>query len=179
MKLDKLIDSNKKYWFHVSDENIGLEKDFTPRKPFREYEEEKDLPKRICVAANLVNCIIGKIGEADGSVKRTELLNLLTIGSGKSSSFFWRKGEKFENVENMAVYVTEEEPVPPTKMIVDFALTGEHWFLKETKFKRIGYINSGRLINKGEIVLTNKRVQSFVLRENFLKDISHSDLKVA
>lgn len=101
--------------FHITRVYLGDHVLLKPYIPSNPMDDEDTGTKRICVAPDVINCIVGKAGRVE----------LETVLGGGSSIFVYRSSSQD--------YVVADTP--------DQTIFKEHWYLSPTLFKYVGTIH--------------------------------------
>lgn len=149
-------------FFHVSKHDLGDRVTLEAKLPsLCNLEKEGDIP-RICVSPLVHHCLRA-VSSGVNSFKLSDAFDhakLDTIHGESLQDYI----ERVPYIRGQSVYCTVERPfVPPA--VVDFRKNKEHWFLKDTEFKRIGYIDLEHLYKNRKVRVINEisEVSSVVL----------------
>lgn len=136
-------------YFHVSRKYLGINPIFKPKVPESCcISGEGDIP-RICVTTSVFLCFRAISGRS-----KITLEDILIEFRG----------------HNPVVYYSEELPfLPPDAS--DFRYNDEHWYLKNTKFKLLGYVNMVHLCKTGKISVTRENIKFNRYSETFDQDL--------
>ncbi|MDD5151922.1 MAG: hypothetical protein PHC28_15825 [Flavobacterium sp.] len=123
-------------FFHISRSDIGEEVILTPRlPPSAIISQEGNIP-RICVSPNPLYAIRSITG-----TKKPRVYDIL-------SEF----KDNIVGTKKLTIYGTLKEAyIPPSSS--DFRFNSEHWFLTDTKFYKLGYIDIIGLLNGNLFIL--------------------------
>lgn len=119
-------------YYHVT-EDLGESIILTPRVPRYCLPNEGDIP-RICVSSSIYNCVRALAGSVNLKTHHIQGVYGLT--------------------RQLCVYETDESPYLPPDCS-DFRRNNEMWFIKDTAFKRLGFICS-KAWNSGNILVVKE-----------------------
>ena len=149
-------------FFHVSRHDLGETVTMEVKLPWMcNIATEGDIP-RICVSPIIHHCL-----RAVSSCVSNFTVND-ALDHAKIETVFGESIEEYVErvpyIRGQSVYYTDERPfMPPAS--VDFRKNKEHWFLKNTEFKRAGYIDLDHLVNQRKVRVINdiSEIESDVL----------------
>ena len=139
-------------FFHVSRLDLGETVTMEAKLPSTcILDKEGDIP-RICVSPIIHHCLRA----ASSSVSNFTVNDVLE--QIKVETVFGETCEEYVErvpyIRGQSVYYTDERPfIPPAS--IDFRKNKEHWFLKDTEFKRAGYIDLDHLVNQRKVRVIN------------------------
>ena len=142
------------YWYHISNAYLGENKVFNPRVPDRYYSCEGDIP-RICVTDSIFKSVRAKYG--DNKLYTSDFVSLLLNCTVEQLKYI----SKYKTVNNMSIYVTDDEPYEPPA-VKDMRLNNEHWFIADTTFDFIGYIDSYQFLHNKLVITSDKKCKLYI-----------------
>lgn len=157
-------------FYHVSKKNLGNQVILEPRVPETGLMEEEGNIPHICVSTSIFHCLRSIIAV---QARNFHVFNLLeafrqNLVPMESKEDWVARGEK---IQSPIVYVSNEKAYLPPNCS-DFRFNKEHWFLKETHFEKIGFIDLQTLVTKGKIKVIdnfNELDGILVLNEDYKK----------
>ena len=149
-------------FFHVSRLDLGETVTMEAKLPWLcNLDTEGDIP-RICVSPIIHHCL-----RAVSSCVSDFTVND-ALEHAKIETIFGESIEEYVErvpyIRGQSVYYTDEKPfIPPAT--IDLRKNKEHWFLKNTEFKRAGYIDLDHLVNQRKVRVINdiSEIESDVL----------------
>ena len=148
--------------FHVSKYDLGEKTTLEARIPWLcNLDTEGNVP-RICVSPLIHHCLRA----VSSGVNNFNVKDVLEHARIDIEAFeqIEEYVERIPYIRGQTVYYTEERPfLPPA--CGDFRKNREHWFLKDTEFKRAGYIDLDHLVNQRKVRVINdiSEIESDVL----------------
>ncbi|MFA6198861.1 MAG: hypothetical protein WC679_00390 [Bacteroidales bacterium] len=137
-------------FFHISKIDLGDKVTLTPRLPDSAVISIEGNQKRICVSTSPLYCFRSITGMR--SPRHYEIL-------------YEFKDEYDEDDEPLfcfpTLYYTKNKPIKPPD-ISDFSYNEEHWFIEETEFYKIGYVDMLALINNDFKISTVKKTTTIL-----------------
>ena len=149
-------------FFHISRFDLGETVTMEAKLPWScILDKEGNIP-RICVSPIIHHCLRAvSSGVSNFTVNDA-------LDHAKVETVFGEPIEEYVErvpyIRGQSVYYTDERPfIPPAS--VDFRKNKEHWFLKDTEFKRAGYIDLDHLVNQRKVRVINdvSEIESNVL----------------
>lgn len=138
--------------FHVSKHDLGEKTTLEARIPWLcNLDTEGNVP-RICVSPLIHHCLRA----VSSGVNNFNVKDVLEHARIDIEAFeqIEEYVERIPYIRGQTVYYTEDRPfVPPA--CGDFRKNREHWFLKNTDFKRVGYIDLEYLISERKVRVIN------------------------
>lgn len=136
-------------YYHVSKRYLGEKVVLTPRVPETALiNEEGDIP-RICTSKTLLGCVRGIVSHSLVAVKDF-LYEIVEHESFKTFDDYLLDSKKM--VLSPAIYVAGGVAYTPPNAS-DFRANKEMWFLQDTEFVLVGYIDLALLIYTGELAM--------------------------
>jgi hypothetical protein len=157
-------------FYHVSKKDLGESVVLEPRIPETGLVEEEGNIPHVCVSTTVFHCLRSILAV---QAKNFHVWNIFdtcrqNIIHMESKDEWVSRGEK---IKSPAIYMSKERAfIPPN--CADFRFNKEHWYLKETKFNRVGFVDLSILILKGEIKIVdtlNELDGAFILNEEYKK----------
>lgn len=145
-------------YYHVSKKYLGEKVVLTPRVPETcLVSEEGDIP-RICTSRTLLGCIRGIVSHSMVSV-RDFIYEIVECEGFNTLDDYLADTKKM--VISPPIYVTGGVAYTPPNAS-DFRANKEMWFLEDTEFVLIGYIDLALLMYTGELAV-RQDIQSVAL----------------
>ena len=134
-------------FYHISKADLGTNVIMTPKVPNScLITEEGDIP-RICVCTTIYHCLRALAGIGRRKISVDDIY-LEFRSRDTIKGFQTLDGWFFENHDfhSPSVYVSDKQPFLPPRA-VDFRANKEHWYLTDTEFTRVGYLNLDSLFS--------------------------------
>ena len=118
-------------FFHISKIDLGNTVTLTPRLPDSAVTKIEGNQKRICVSTSPLFCLRSISGTRQPKI---------------SDILYELQDSNLKKCYSPVLYYTKEIPIIPPD-VSDFRHNQEHWFIEETEFYKIGFIDLVLLTN--------------------------------
>lgn len=136
-------------YFHVTEKDFGTSIVLKPRVPDTQDLSEGNIP-RICVCPTVFDCVAAKV-----ATRRLRVHHVLNLSNCVFHAFetIPEFVSRQAYLPKLYVYETGSTPyLPPDSF--DFRKHREHWFIKPTKFYRIGHIDYAELLKSRKLTVS-------------------------